>query len=113
VTVFEIILILIILGLIAFVIYYFFRGSAGNVSISRPMESRVDEYMDRRFDAVMEEYSLITKPRLKSYKAEKEVPLARDESRVTALKQFEDDMTSTLTEMETRLDALEKELAGD
>ena len=46
-TVLEAILVIIIIALIAFFLYYFFRGSGGQVSISRPMESRVDMYLDR------------------------------------------------------------------
>ena len=39
-TVLEAILVIIIIALIAFFLYYFFRGSGGQISISRPMESR-------------------------------------------------------------------------
>jgi hypothetical protein len=112
-TVLEIILVIAIIVLIAFFLYYFFRGSAGPVSISRPMESRVDMYLDRRFDLLMEEYSLITKPKLRKYRAEKEPDLAEEEAKVEALKRFKEDMNATLTDMEKRLDVLEKESEAD
>jgi hypothetical protein len=108
-----VILVIIIIALIAFFFYYFFRGSSGPVSISRPMESRVDMYLDRRFDLLMEEYSLITKPKLSKYRAEKEPSLLDEEGKIEALKQFKEDMTETLTEMEKRLDVLEKESKTD
>jgi hypothetical protein len=113
VTPLEIILIIVIIALIAFVLYYFFRGSSGPVSISRPMESRVDMYLDRRLDLMMEEYSLITKPKLRRFKAEKDPALQEDEEKVEALAQFREDMTATLTEMEKRLDVLEEEFKAD
>jgi hypothetical protein len=108
-----VILVIIIIALIAFFFYYFFRGAAGPVSIARPMESRVDMYLDRRFDLLMEEYSLITKPKLRKYRAEKEPSLLEEEGKIEALKQFQEDMTATLAEMEKRLDVLEAEFTAD
>ena len=98
---------------LAFFIYYFFRGTAGPVAITRPLESRVDEYLDRRLDLLIDEYSLITQPKVRKFRAEKEKPLTEEEAKVATLKQFEQEMTATMTEMEKRLDVLEKELAGE
>ena len=112
-TILEIILVIAVIALIAFFLYYFFRGSAGPVSISRPMESRVDMYLDRRFDLLMEEYSLITKPKLRKYRAEKEPALLEEEGRIEDLKRFKGEMTETLADMEKRLDVLEKESKTD
>ncbi len=112
-TIIEGILILIIIALIVFFIYYFFRGTKGPVSITRPLESRVDEYLDRRLDLLIDEYSLITQPKLKKFREEKEKTLTEEEVKVATLKQFGQEMSTTMTEMETRLDALEKEFAGE
>lgn len=111
-TIFEFILILAVIILIAFILFYYFRGSTGHVAITRPLESRVDEYLDRRLEALMEDYSLVTQARLKRFRAEKESPLMEEEAKVAELKQFEQEMTTTLTNLEKRLDALETELAG-
>jgi len=113
VTVLEIILVIAIIALIAFFLYYFFRGSGGRISVSRPMESRVDMYLDRRFDLLMEEYSLITKPKLRAFKAEKEPDLSEEEGKAEGLKKFRDEMTATLAEMEKKLDVLEAESQAD
>ncbi|MDG6256323.1 MAG: hypothetical protein QCH35_01865 [Methanomicrobiaceae archaeon] len=112
-TILEIILIIAIIALIAFFLYYFFRGSGGRVSISRPMESRVDMYLDRRFDLLMDEYSLITKPKLRAFKAEKDPYLSEEEGKAERLKIFRDEMTATMAEMEKRLDVLEAESQAD
>lgn len=112
-TILEIILVIAIVALIAFFLYYFFRGSSGPVSISRPIESRVDMYLDRRFDLLMEEYSLITKPKLKKYRAEKEPALLEEEGKIEGLKRFKEEMAATLSDMEKRLDVLEKEFEAD
>ena len=112
-TILDFILALIIIGLIVFIIYYFFRGSGGKVSLARPMESRVDEYLDRRFEYLMDEYSLVRQPRMRRFRNEKEPELSGQETKVEALKQFEEELGTQLLDMEKRLDALEKELAGD
>ncbi len=112
-TILEGILILIIIALIAFFIYYFFRGTRGPVAITRPLESRVDEYLDRRLDLLIDEYALITQPKVKRFREEKEKTLTEEEVKVATLKQFGQEMTTTMAEMETRLNALEKEFAGE
>ena len=37
------VLLVIILCVVLFLVYYFFRGAQGNISLTRPVESRVDE----------------------------------------------------------------------
>lgn len=48
-TLIEILLIILILLVVDFLLFWFFQGSSGRVSLRRPVESRVDEYLDRRF----------------------------------------------------------------
>ena len=50
------IIIVIILCALIFLIYYFIRGAKGDISLTRPVESRVDEYLDRRFQSMVEEW---------------------------------------------------------
>jgi hypothetical protein len=109
-TALEAFLVFIIIVLIAFLIYYYFRGSSGQVSITRPMESRVDEYLDRRFEMMIDEWSLIPKSRLLSFRNAKDPILAGNEEKVATLKNFRDDMNESLERMEERLNALEKQL---
>ncbi len=107
----EVLLLLIILGVILFVLYYLLRGSAGRVVVTRPIESRIDEYLDQRFEDLIAEWSLITKSRLRRFERTKSPVLTEDETKVHELKAFETDMKATLDNLEERLDALEKELA--
>lgn len=109
-TIVEALLVIIIIALIAFLIYYYFRGTAGKVSISKPMESRVDEYLDRRFELMIDEWSLINRTRLQSFREAKEEILSRDETRVAALKDFREQMSENLVRLEERLNALEKQI---
>ena len=109
-TILEALLIIIIIALIAFVIYYYFRGTSGKVSITRPMESRVDEYLDRRFEQMVSEWSLMNKYQVRSFKDKKEKVLADQENKVEVLKDFEHDMIDTLARLEERLNALEKQV---
>jgi hypothetical protein len=106
----EAFLVFIIIVLVAFLIYYYFRGSSGKVSVTRPMESRVDEYLDRRFELMIEEWSLVPRSRLLSFRTAKEPILAGNEEKVAALKEFRDQMSDNLEKLEERLDALEKQL---
>jgi len=69
-TIVEGLLVLILVILIAFVLYYYFRGSTGKLEISRPLESRVDEYLDRRFDLLVEEWSLVRRPEAERFRDE-------------------------------------------
>jgi hypothetical protein len=106
----EAFLVIVIIALIIFVIYYYFRGSSGQVQIGKPMESRVDEYLDRRFEMMIEEWSLIPRSRLLSFRTAKDPILAGNEEKVAALKNFHDEMNENLGRLEDRLNALEKQL---
>ena len=109
-TVVEALLLILVLALIAFFVYYYFRGTSGKVSITRPMESRVDEYLDRRFEQMVSEWSLMNKYQVRSFKEKKEEILADQENKVEDLKDFEHDMIDTLARLEERLNALEKQV---
>ena len=58
------ILLVLILCVILFLVYYFFRGAKGDIALTRPVESRVDEYLDRRFQSMVEEWQLVSRPKL-------------------------------------------------
>jgi len=105
----EGVLVIIIIALIAFVIYYYARGAKGDISLSRPVESRVDEYLDRRFELMIEEWSLISRARLQSFKNSKEGSLAKDEAKMESLWEFRKMMAENLDQLEERLNALEKQ----
>jgi hypothetical protein len=105
-----IVLVLILCATI-FLVYYFFRGAKGNLSLARPVESRVDEYLDRRFQAMVEEWQLVSQPRLGKFKEKGAKELEQDEARLAELKTYESGMRDTLRSLEARLDTLEKELA--
>jgi hypothetical protein len=107
----EALVILLLVGIMFFLIYYYFRGAKGNIELRRPMESRVDEYLDRRFESIIEEYSLVRTPRLQGFRQLNEPLLAEDEARVQGLKKAEEDLTTTLDDLGKRLDALEHEMA--
>jgi len=107
----EFIIIVAILLVLLFVIYYFIRGQKGEISLSRPVESRVDEYLDRRFQSMVEEWELVSRPRLAGFKDQRTKNLEQDEARLAELKAYESKMQTTLVSLEARLDALEKELA--
>lgn len=109
-TIVEALLIILILAVIAFFVYYYLRGTSGKVSITRPMESRVDEYLDRRFEQMVSEWSLMNKYQVRSFKEKKETILADQENKVEDLKDFEHDMIDTLARLEERLNALEKQV---
>jgi len=106
----EVLLVLIILALICFVVYYFLKGSTGRVAVTRPIESRIDEYLDRRFEDMVSEWSLTTKSKLNRFKHKETPRLETGEARVEELKKFESDMKITLDNLEERLNVLEKEL---
>ena len=107
----EFIIIVIILGAIIFIIYYFLRGAKGKLSVTRPVESRVDEYLDRRFQNLVEEWQLVNQPQLQKFKEQKYKELEQDEARLADLRKFEADMQNSLSKLEARLDGVEKELA--
>lgn len=109
---FTFIIIVIILAVILFVIYYYIRGAKGDISLSRPIESRVDEYLDRRFQSLVEEWQLVNQAKLGDFKTQNNKELEQDEARLADLKKFETDMQNTLVSMEARLDRVEKELVS-
>jgi len=105
------ILLVIILCVVLFLVYYFFRGAKGNIALTRPVESRVDEYLDRRFQSMVEEWELVSRPKLETFKEEHTPEIEQDEARLRELKNFESGMQTHLASLEARLDTLEKELA--
>ncbi|HQN90633.1 MAG TPA: hypothetical protein PLK36_11220 [Methanoregulaceae archaeon] len=104
----EAVLIIIIVAILLFLIYYYWRGAKGEVSLARPVESRVDEYLDRRFELMIEEWSLVSRARLQSFRQSKDQVLLANEEKVASLKDFSDTMENSLKTLEERLDALEK-----
>jgi len=106
----EFLVIIIFIGAAFFLIYYYFRGAKGDIAITRPMESRVDEYLDRRFESLVEEWQLIDHPKLQRFKEQKSKELEQDEARLADIKKFELDLETSLTKMESRLDGIEKGL---
>jgi hypothetical protein len=106
----EFLVIIIFIGAAFFLIYYYFRGAKGDIAITRPMESRVDEYLDRRFESLVEEWQLIDHPKLSRFKEQKSKELEQDEARLADIKKFELDLETSLTKMESRLDGIEKGL---
>jgi predicted Holliday junction resolvase-like endonuclease len=107
----EFLIIVVILCVILFIVYYYIRGAKGNISLARPVESRVDEYLDRRFQSLVEEWQLVNQSKLQKFKEKNYKELELDEARLLDLKKFEDDMQNTLSTLEARLDYIEKELA--
>ncbi len=107
----EFIIIVIILCGLIFLIYYFIRGAKGAISLTRPVESRVDEYLDRRFQSMVDEWQLVSRPKLQKFKEQRSKEIEQDEARLAELKNYESGMQTTLVSLEARLDALEKELA--
>ncbi len=107
----EALLLLIIVVILFFVLYFLLKDTTGRVEVTRPIESRIDEYLDQRFEDLVREWSLVTRPKLGRFKREKSSVLDQDEIRVAEMKSFETEMKKTLNSLEERLDALEKELA--
>jgi hypothetical protein len=106
----EIFLIIVLVAVILLFIYYYFKGAKGNIALTRPVESRVDEYLDRRFESVVTEWALIRTPEVKRFKEEHEPQLDKNEAMVSDLDGFEKEISATLGRLEERLDAVEKEL---
>ena len=107
----EFIIIVIILCALIFLIYYFIRGAKGDISLARPVESRVDEYLDRRFQSMVEEWQLVSHPKLQQFKEQHYKEIENNEARLAELKNYEAGMQTTLVNLEARLDTVEKELA--
>jgi hypothetical protein len=110
--IFTFILLVLVLCAVIFLVYYYFRGAKGDIALSRPVESRVDEYLDRRFQSMVEEWQLVTRSRLAQFQDRRVPEIEQNEARIADLKSYEEGMKSTLTSLEARLDVLEKELAG-
>ena len=110
--VFTFILLVIILCAIIFLVYYFFQGQKGDISISSPVESRVDEYLDRRFESMVQEWGLVSHSRLKKFTDGQDPAILQEEARIAELKSSQAGVQTTLSSLEARIDALEKELAG-
>ena len=104
----EAALIIILIAIVVFVIYFYWKGSKGGLSVTRPVESRVDEYLDRRFELMIEEWSLVSRARLQSFRQSKDQVLLANEEKVASLKDFSETMENSLKTLEERLDALEK-----
>ncbi|NLV28245.1 MAG: hypothetical protein GXY48_13990 [Methanomicrobiales archaeon] len=109
-TLIEILLIILILLVVAFLLFWFYQGSSGRISLRRPVESRVDEYLDRRFANLVEEWGVVRRPKVKRFKEKYETILDSDESKIAEMKQFESEFLGNLSSLEARLDALEKSL---
>jgi len=107
----EFIIIVIILCALIFLIYYFIRGAKGDLSLARPVESRVDEYLDRRFQTMVEEWQLVSHSKVQQFKEQRYKEVENDEARLAELKKYESGMQTTLKNLEARLDTVEKELA--
>ncbi|MDD5142210.1 hypothetical protein [Methanoregula sp.] len=105
-------ILVLILVVVLFLVYWFFHGAKGNIALTRPVESRVDEYLDRRFHEMIAEWELVPGPQLRRFTEERSRDLAQEEARLGELKQFESGMRTTLSSLEARLDTLEKELEG-
>ncbi len=107
----EIILAILVIVVIVIAIYFFFRGAKGKISLTRPVESRVDEYLDRRFESMVTEWALVRTPAVNRFKGLHEPVLGQNEAKVSELQGFEKEINNSLSRMEERLDNLEKELA--
>lgn len=110
-TVLEILLIILVIVVMIIAIYYFFRGAKGNISLARPVESRVDEYLDRRFESMVTEWALIRTPAVNRFKEQHEPILSQNEAKVSELQGFTKEINNSLSQMEARLDNLEKEIS--
>jgi hypothetical protein len=106
-TPFEFLITILLIGILLFLVYYYFSGSSGKVSAGKPMESRIDEYLDRRFESIIEEYSLVRSSRLDGFKQMNGQILDDGENRAHALEQAETALSATLYNLDKRLDALE------
>jgi hypothetical protein len=108
----EALVIILLIGILLLLVYYYFRGSSGKVSIRRPMESRIDEYLDRRFESIIQEYSLVRTSQLQGFKELNSPLLDESETRAHSLEKAESDLSATLDDLNRRLDALEHEGTG-
>jgi hypothetical protein len=110
-TVLEAILTILLIAVIVIAIYFYFKGAKGKLSITSPVESRVDEYLDRRFESMVTEWALVRTPAVSRFKAQHEPILDQNDVKVSEIQTFEREINNTLSGMEDRLDHLEKELS--
>ncbi|HTY15688.1 MAG TPA: hypothetical protein VMC42_08280 [Methanoregulaceae archaeon] len=110
-TILEAILTILLIAVIVIAIYFYFKGSKGKLSITSPVESRVDEYLDRRFESMVTEWAMVRTPAVNRFKAQHEPVLDENEAKVSEIQAFEREINNTLSGMEDRLDHLEKELS--
>ncbi len=108
----EFLIIVLLLAVLLFLVYYYFRGMTGEVSLRRPMESRIDEYLDRRFESMIEEYSLARGARVQGFRKVNTPVLSESEERARSLKAAGEELSATIGDLDRRLDALEREMAG-
>ena len=108
----EIVLAVLVIIAVIIAIYFFFRGAKGKISLTRPVESRVDEYLDRRFESMVTEWALVRTPAVNRFKAQNEPVLGKSEAKISELQGFEKEINNSLSRMEERLDNLEKELTN-
>jgi hypothetical protein len=110
-TVLEAILAILLIVVIVIAVYFYFRGTKGKISITSPVESRVDEYLDRRFESLVTEWALVRTPVVNRFKTQHGPVLEQNEAKVSEIQTFEREINNTLSGMEDRLDHLEKELS--
>ena len=110
-TILEAILTILLIAVIVIAIYFYFKGSKGKLSITSPVESRVDEYLDRRFESMVTEWAMVRTHAVNRFKAQHEPVLDENEAKVSEIQAFEREINNTLSGMEDRLDHLEKELS--
>jgi hypothetical protein len=104
------IIIVFCLCLLIFLVYYFIKGAKGDISLARPVESRVDEYLDRRFQMMVEEWQLVSHPKLQQFREQHYKEIENNEVRLAEIKKYEAGMQTTLQNLEARLDTVEKDL---
>lgn len=109
-TPFEIVLVILVIVVICFLLYYFLKGRTGKISLSNPIESRIDQYLDIRFEDMVREWSLVTKPGLAKFEMQNIARLKEGEEIAENYTQFEDKIGKTLKDLEERLESLEKEI---
>ncbi|KYK34994.1 MAG: hypothetical protein HXS46_01715 [Theionarchaea archaeon] len=107
----EVLLVLVVVGILFLVLYYLLKDTTGRVVVTRPIESRIDEYLDQRFEDLVTEWSLVTRSRLRRFKRDTSPVLSEDETKAAELKVFSTEMKANLDNLEERLDVLEKDLA--
>jgi len=88
-TLIEILLIILIVLIVAFILFWFFQGSSAKISMRRPVESRVDEYLDRRFAKLIDEFGVVRRPEVKRFKEERNAVFDADEAQIKDLREFE------------------------